>query len=198
MLEQVFPHIAPVRDALAAACHKHGIDTVNRQAAFLSQCGHESMGFARLTENLNYSAAGLRGTWPHRFSGGIADRYAHNPEAIANHAYCDRNGNGNEASGDGWKFRGRGFIQVTGRANYVALALYLERNLDDTVAYLETPEGAAESAAWFWSCHNLNDFADAGNVLAITRAINGGTNGLQERATLYASTRAALTKDCLL
>ena len=169
-------------NALSAVLPRYEINTVDRVAAFLAQCGHESADFTVLHENLNYSAKGLHATWPTRFiSEDAAVPYNRNPEAIANKVYSSRLGNGDEASGDGWLYRGRGAIQLTGKANYKTFAESIGRTLEDTVAYTETLEGAVESAAFFWNLNNLNTLADERNITAMTKKINGGTLGLEER-----------------
>lgn len=179
-------------DAWTAALNlflpKYGIDNNPlRLAAFLAQCGHESQGFNRLKENLNYNAEALTRTWPRRFPAEIAAQYARQPEKIGNRAYADRMGNGPEASGDGWKHRGRGVIQLTGGDMYRAFAKATGKKYDDIAAYLETKEGAVESACWFWvKVKDLNHLADAGQTLDITKRINGGTNGLADRNARYA------------
>ena len=173
---------AALFDALSAVLPRYEINTVDRVAAFLAQCGHESADFTVLRENLNYSAKGLHATWPTRFiSEDAAVPYNRNPEAIANKVYSSRLGNGDEASGDGWLYRGRGAIQLTGKANYETFATSLGRTLEETVAYTETLEGAVESAAFFWNRNNLNTLADERNITAMTKKINGGTLGLEER-----------------
>ena len=173
---------AALFDALSAVLPRYEINTVDRVAAFLAQCGHESADFTVLRENLNYSAKGLHATWPTRFiSEDAAVPYNRNPEAIANKVYSSRLGNGDEASGDGWLYRGRGAIQLTGKANYETFADSLGRTLEETVAYTETLEGAVESAAFFWKRNNLNTLADERNITAMTKKINGGTLGLEER-----------------
>ena len=173
---------AALFDALSAVLPRYEINTVDRVAAFLAQCGHESADFTVLRENLNYSAKGLHATWPTRFiSEDAAVPYNRNPEAIANKVYSSRLGNGDEASGDGWLYRGRGAIQLTGKANYKTFAESIGRTLEDTVAYTETLEGAVESAAFFWNLNNLNTLADERNITAMTKKINGGTLGLEER-----------------
>jgi putative chitinase len=158
------------------------INTPERQAAFIGQCGHESGGFKILQENLNYSAEGLQKTWPKRFPTlEDAQPYARQPEKIANKVYAGRNGNGDEASGEGWRYRGRGCIQLTGKANYNAAgdALGVDFLADPDV--VATPQYAALTAGWFWFIHDLNSLADARDDLAITKKINGGTNGLDDR-----------------
>jgi putative chitinase len=173
---------------LAKVLPKYEINSVNRVAAFVSQCSHESGGFNALQENLNYRADVLTRLWPTRFPADVAAAYVAKPnkqEAIANRAYCDRMGNGNEASGDGWKYRGRGLIQLTGKSNYQAFANSIGVTVEKASEYLATLEGAAESAAWFWKKNNLNELADKGDTLAITKRINGGTNGLDDRVKKY-------------
>lgn len=168
--------------ALEAVLPRYEINTVDRVAAFLAQCGHESADFTVLQENLNYSAKGLVATWPRRFlSEAAAMPYNRNPEAIANCVYANRMGNGDEASGDGWRYRGRGAIQLTGKANYQAFADTIGFSLDEAVTYTETLQGAIESAAWFWWKNSLNALADDRNITAMTKKINGGTLGLEER-----------------
>jgi putative chitinase len=125
--------------------------------------------------------------WPKYFKDpATAKRYAHNPERIANRAYANRMGNGNEASGDGWRFCGRGLIQLTGRDNYQAFADSIETELEDIPHYLATFEGAVQSACWFWETNNLNKWADAGDITTLTKKINGGTLGLDDRMKHYA------------
>tara|TARA_R110000868_G_scaffold163515_3_gene395759 strand:+ start:763 stop:1533 length:771 start_codon:yes stop_codon:yes gene_type:complete len=162
------------------------IDTKLRVAAFLAQCGHESCQFNVLKENLNYSSTALRTVWPSRFtSDEMAAPYHRKPEMIANKVYCDRMGNGSEASGEGYKFRGRGAIQLTGKQNYTKFAESINKTLDETVAYCETFEGAIASACYYWTVNNLNTYADSGDFVTLTKKINGGTNGLQDRQKHY-------------
>lgn len=169
-------------EALEQVLPKYEINTVDRVAAFLAQCGHESADFTTLQENLNYSAKGLQATWPKRFiNEQAAAPYNRNPERIANKVYANRMGNGDEASGDGWTYRGRGAIQLTGHDNYQAFANSIGCSIEEAVEYTETLQGAVESAAWFWNGRNLNELADQRNVTAMTKKINGGTLGLDER-----------------
>lgn len=173
-------------EALNAILPKYQINTKLRLAAFLSQCGHESQNFTRFIENLNYSAAGLCKVFGKRFSSlDEALPYNRNPEKIANKVYSNLNGNGNEQSGDGWKFRGRGCIQLTGRYNYTEFSKSIKKSIDETVAYCETLEGAIESACYFWTDNDLNRFADKGAIISLTKAINGGLHGIEERTILY-------------
>lgn len=171
--------------ALCDQLPKYKITTPQRVAMFMAQCGHESANFTALKENLNYQAHALGSIWPKRFPPGVAEQYAHNQEAIANRAYCDRMGNGPEASGDGWKFHGRGLIQLTGRSLYEAFAREIGKDLDDVVAYCETFDGAIESACFFWEHHGLNAISDAGDIVHATKVINGGILGIDDRTARY-------------
>ena len=161
------------------------INTPERISMFLAQVGHESGGLTKLHENLNYKAARLTQIFPKYFKDVDPDDYANNPERIANRVYASRMGNGDEQSGDGYRFRGRGAIQLTGRSNYTSCGSDLEVNLIENPDWLETPEGAIMSAAWFWDQRDLNDYADKNDVLTVTKKINGGTIGLDERKELY-------------
>lgn len=157
-----------------------------RIAGFLAQVMHESNAFRVIIENLNYSADGLRKIFPKYFpTMDLANQYAKQPEKIANRVYANRMRNGDEQSGDGWKFRGRGLIQLTGRDNYTRLAEALEMDIDATVAYLETPNGAVASAGWFWDNNKLNEYCDRNDFIGLTKRINGGIIGLQERQQYY-------------
>ena len=168
--------------AFSEVLPRYEITTVERVAAFLAQCGHESADFTTLKENLNYSAEGLSKVFPKRFpTVAAAQPYNRNPEKIANKIYADRMGNGPEASGEGYKFRGRGAIQLTGKENYSKFAASLGMDLTAAVAYCETLEGAIESACWFWNTNKLNALADASDIVTLTKRINGGTLGLDER-----------------
>ncbi len=177
--------------ALNAAMGRFGITSPVRVAAFLAQVGHESAHLTQLVENLNYSARGLAATWPSRYLGAdgqpnaLAQRLARNPQAIATNAYASRTGNGDEASGDGWRFRGRGLLQITGRKNYRAAGAGLGLPLEAEPELLEQPEQAARSSAWWWAAHGLNDLADSGSFALITRTINGGMNCQAERLALW-------------
>lgn len=175
---------------LNKVAEEYHINTPLRMRAFLAQIAHESGEFRYVQENLNYSAEALLRVFRKYFTPAEAKKFARKPREIANRVYANRMGNGNEASGDGYKFRGRGLIQITGRGNYTDLAKFLGMTVDETVAYLETPEGAVVSAGWFWSSRNLNRWADAQDLLTITRKINGGTIGLDHRKKLYEQTKA--------
>lgn len=180
----------PVAKALEAAFEKYGINTPLRKAAFVAQCAHESASFNALEENLNYGATALATVWPGRFaenpqsSGPKVPNWqaisiARKPIQIANIVYANRMGNGATVSGDGWRFRGGGYMGLTGKANYAAYG-----HADDP-EYVRTPDGAADSAGWFWKTNNLNRFADASDFTGLTRAINGGLVGMEDRLFFY-------------
>ena len=157
-----------------------------RAAAFVAQIAHESGGFNFVKENLNYSAKGLMGTFKKYFPNeALAKQYERQPEKIANRVYANRMGNGDEASGDGYKYCGRGLIQLTGKQNYTKFAQDLGISVDETVKYLETPEGAVSSAGWFWDQNNLNQWCDKDDFVTLTKRINGGTIGLEDRKHHY-------------
>jgi putative chitinase len=179
------PYVDHWHHAMEQCLPDYDINTPRRVAAFVAQCAHESGGFRFLTENLNYRAESLVKTWPKYFNAGNAGSYARNPQRIANRAYADRMGNGNEASGDGWRFCGRGLIQLTGRSNYQAFADSIETDINDIPDYLATFEGAVQSACWFWETNNLNKWADLGDIVTLTKRINGGTLGLDDRMKHY-------------
>jgi putative chitinase len=178
-------HIAPAKaeewiDAINQTFEYFDISTPEQQASFLGQCGHESAGFTALVENLNYRAESLCKVWTKRFPTlESAQPYHRNPEAIANHVYANRMGNGDEQSGDGWAYRGRGLIQLTGRDNYRACGEALGVDLESDPDLVSTPQFAALSAGWFWSTHGLNRIAE--DIVAVTKKINGGTHGLDDR-----------------
>jgi putative chitinase len=180
-------------DALNKLLPKYNIDTPQRAAAFLAQCAHESGSFKFLKENLNYGAPGLMATFKKYFpTQELANDYARQPERIANRVYADRMGNGNEASGDGWRYRGRGLIQLTGRNNYTLFANSIEMPLEGAPEYLETFDGAVEGACWFWNTNKLNQWADAGDIDTMTRRINGGLHGIDDRCARYANALTVL------
>lgn len=166
---------------LSAAMTMFEINTASRMKMFLAQVAHESDGFTVLVENLNYSAARLMATFPRKFSTEQALAYAHSPDRIANHVYADLNGNGDEETGDGWRFRGRGLIQLTALGNYQRCGRALGVDLVAAPELLETPEFAAKSAAWFFSANGCNELADKNDFEGITRRINGGLNGQADR-----------------
>lgn len=161
---------------LNEAMELYEINTPTRVAPFLAQCAHESGMFERLVENLNYSADGLLRTWPNRFlDRSEALAYARKPERIANHVYALRNGNGNETSGDGWRYRGRGLLQITFRNNYSACEKDTGLPLLDNPGLLEKPSGATQSAGWFWWDNGCNEVADEGDFDGVSGIINRGS-----------------------
>jgi len=168
----------------------YDINTPQRIASFLAQCTHESDDFTALKENLNYRPASLRKLFPTHFeTDEIANDYANRPnkqEAIANRLYCNRMGNGDEASGDGYRYCGRGLIQITGKDNYFWFAASVQITAEEASQYMQTFEGACQSACWFWENNNLNQFADSGDIITMTKRINGGTIGLDDRKARYA------------
>lgn len=187
-------HIAEWHAALVKVLPEYNIDTPHRIAAFVAQCAHESGEFTTLKENLNYRATSLVRVWPRSFPNiTIANQYANKPEAIANRTYANRMGNGSEASGDGWKYSGKGLIQLTGKTNYQAFADSIDTDLSEISDYLLTFEGAVQSAAFFWETNNLNALADVGDILTMTKRINGGTLGLDDRLAQYNSAIQILT-----
>ncbi len=183
------PYVDHWHRALAQLLPDYEINTPQRIAAFIAQCAHESGGFTALKENLNYRAPTLRKLFAKYFpTDTLAEEYASKPnkqEAIANRIYASRMGNGDETSGDGFRYCGRGLIQLTGKSNYQNFADSLEMNVEDVPAYLATFEGAAQSACWFWESNNLNKWADAGDIKELTRRINGGYIGLEDRIKHY-------------
>jgi putative chitinase len=181
------PYVSQWYHALSMILPDYNIDTVPRVAAFIAQCAHESANFKFLKENLNYKAESLMRVWPSRFPNmDVARQYAMQPEKIANKVYADRMGNGPESSGDGWRYAGKGLIQLTGKDNYTRFAESIETPVEEIPDYLGTFEGAVQSACWFWEVNNLNQWADAGDILTLTKRINGGTIGLEDRKKHYA------------
>lgn len=188
------PYVGHWHRALSQLLPDYDINTPRRIAAFIAQCAHESGGFTALKENLNYKPASLRRLFPKYFpTDELAQEYCARPnkqEAIANRIYANRMGNGDESSGDGYRFCGRGLIQLTGRSNYQNFADSIEVdghpvNINDVADYLATFEGAAQSACWFWETNNLNKHADSGDIRTMTRVINGGYIGLEDRIHHY-------------
>lgn len=183
------PYLEQWTNALNQLLTDYGIDTPPRVAAFIAQCAHESGNFVFLKENLNYRAASLRKIFPKYFpTDELANQYAALPnkaEAIANRIYANRMGNGDEASGDGYRYCGRGLIQLTGKSNYSNFADSIETPVEQVPAYLETFEGAVQGACWFWETNNLNQWADKDDILTMTKRINGGTIGLEDRKKHY-------------
>jgi putative chitinase len=180
------PYLDQWCDALNEILPEYGIDTPQRVAAFIAQCAHESGGFKFLKENLNYRAVSLRKTFSKYFpDDAVAAAYANKPQMIANRVYANRMGNGDEASGDGFRYCGRGLIQLTGRDNYAFFAGSLDIPIEEAAEYLETFEGSVQSACWFWESNNLNQWADKDDILTLTKRINGGTIGLEDRKKHY-------------
>jgi putative chitinase len=183
------PYVKNWHTALAQLFPAYEINTPKRIAAFIAQCAHESANFTTLQENLNYRAATLRKIFPKYFpTDAMAQQYASMPnkqQAIANLVYANRMGNGDPASGDGFRYRGRGLIQLTGKENYSWFAASIGISVEEAAEYLETFEGAAQSACWFWETNKLNKWADAGDILMLTKRINGGTIGLDDRIKHY-------------
>ncbi len=189
-------------DAVIETCVEFEINTPQRVAGFLSQTSHESGGYTMLTENLNYRAATLAACWPNRFAvlgadkkpirengklvpTAVANSIAGKPELIANLVYSGRMGNGPAESGEGWKYRGRGLKQLTGKDNYTRCGAALGLDLVNEPDLLLTPINAARSAGWFWKVNNLSAFADAGDIKGMTKKINGGLIGYEQRQALY-------------
>ena len=187
-LQQLLPNNSYVEQwhkALEQLLPEYEINTPERIAAFIAQCSHESGGFTTLKENLNYRAVTLRKVFPKYFTESSAEQFAGKPEDIANRVYANRMGNGPEESGDGYRYCGRGLIQLTGKNNYQNFADSLEMNIEEVADYLGTFEGATQSACWFWENNNLNQWADKGDIVTLTKRINGGTIGLEDRIKHY-------------
>ena len=186
-----YPHIV-------AAMAKYGIDTPLRQAHFLAQAGHESAGFQKVEEGLNYRYGALLALFGRRITSEQAMKYGRTADhpadqkMIANIIYANRNGNGDVQSGDGYRYRGRGLIQITGKANYAALVKQLGVDVVAAPDKLTTYALAAESAAAWWKNHGLNEIADTDDVTRITRIINGGTNGLEDRISRLTKAKGIL------
>lgn len=183
-------------DGLLKTMDKYGIsENDSRIAMFIAQTAHESGGFKYLIESLNMSAKRICQVWPSRFPNEVsAAPYAYNPPKLANKVYSNRMGNGDEASGEGFKYRGRGVIQLTGKDNYTAFARSLKIPLENVPGFLETDEGACESAGWFWNARKLNVYSDNEDIETVTRKINGGTIGLKERTMLFDNFKTKLMK----
>lgn len=196
-------------EAVVETCVEFEINTPQRIAAFLAQTAHESGGYTMLTENLNYKAATLAACWPNRFAvlgadkkpvkengklvpTAVANTIAGKPELIANLVYSSRMGNGPAESGEGWKFRGRGLKQLTGKDNYTRCGAALELDLVANPDLLLEPPAAARSAGWFWKTNNLSKFADIGDMEGMTKKINGGLIGIADRKARYEKVLAAV------
>jgi|NOAtaT_5_FD_contig_111_35335_length_1610_multi_5_in_0_out_0_4 putative chitinase len=193
LLQQLFPRtkvdvLERYVDPLINICEKYEINTPERVAMFLAQIGHESAGLSVVEENLNYRADRLAVVFPKYFRDVNPNDYARNPEKIANRVYANRMGNGPESSGDGWRYRGRSIIQCTGKSNYRSCSEYLygdENILLEDPDILLNPEDSVACAAWFWTTNNLNQWADNQDILTVTKKINGGTHGLEDRTRLF-------------
>jgi len=182
-------YVAPINKTLK----DFGLDSLPATAVFLAQIGHESANLTTTSENLNYSEQGLLNTFGKYFNATQAKVYAHDKIRIANRVYANRGGNGDEVSGDGWKFRGAGAIQITFKSGHQGIATYLGITLDEATSYLHTPEGAVYSGGIFFKKNNLIELAKAGDMITTTKRINGGTNGMQARVELYHTTKIVLT-----
>lgn len=181
-------------DPLNSTLERFRILTPRQQAAFIAQCAHECGNFKVLEENLNYRADTLMKLWPRRFpTRDVADQYARNPKKIANLVYANRMGNRDEASGDGYRFRGRGCIQLTGSANYFHAGQSLGVDLIMDPDQVATPTYAALTAGWFWQTHECNLIANAGDIKALTKKINGGYIGLEDRMQRYAAALSTIS-----
>ena len=191
--------VAAWHKALTAILPKYKIDTPERVAGFLAQCGHESLNFTVLEENLNYSAEALQRTWPKRFNAKLAAEVARQPQRIAEIAYGGRMGN--NQPNDGWLFRGQGVIQLTGRDNFTNFGKTLNKTAEQVVEYVKTKQGAIEAAAWFWQVNNLNKWIDAGDFDGLSDAINigrktaaiGDAHGYADRKKKYDLALSVLT-----
>jgi len=192
-LQAIIPqnaHVPHWFEALSKILPDYDISTPPRVAAFLAQCAHESGGFNAIQENLNYRPETLIKIFGNHFPGGLAEatQYCSQPnkqEVIANRIYANRMGNGPEESGDGWRFCGRGLIQLTGRTNYTRFAQSIDTPVDQITDFMQTFEGCVQSACWFWEANNLNQYADAGDIRTMTKIINGGYLGLDDRIAHY-------------
>ena len=186
-------------EAATELFEEYEINTPNRIAGFMAQCAHESLDFTRLEENLNYSEKALNSVFGRYFGEGKRDaaEYARNPEMIANYVYQDefrskKGAMGNVNEGDGWRFRGRGIKQLTGRNNYTAFGKTVGMTAEEAAEYVATPKGAIESACWFWKTNKLDKWADAGDNVGLTKKINGGTIGLEDRNRRWEAALAIL------
>ena len=180
------PYVDHWYEALCKILPDYDITSIPRVAAFLAQTAHESGGYRALKENLNYRAVTLRKVFPKYFpTDELANAYAQKPEMIANRVYGGRMGNGDEHSGDGFRYCGRGLIQLTGKDNYTRFAESIETPVEELPEFLGTFEGAIQSACWFWETNNLNQWADKNDMLTLTKRINGGTIGLEDRIKHY-------------
>lgn len=179
---RVFPNArSGIYNTIGDYVEEYGLDTISKQSMFLAQCGHETVGFSVFIENLNYSRQGLLTVFKKYFTPETAKQYARHPEKIANRVYANRMGNGDEASGDGWRYRGRGLIQVTGKNNYQSFQSWVGEKVspESLVSDLDI---CVLSGFWYWSVNGLSKISD---IVTVTKRINGGTNGLDDRRSLY-------------
>jgi putative chitinase len=196
-LLQIFPNAAttPMNlDEIVEGLNASAmLNTVPRMAGFLAQAAHESGQLRQVRENLNYSAEGLLRTFGKYFTPELAAQYARKPEKIGSRVYANRMGNGPEITGEGFKYRGRGFFQITGKENYTVCGASLGLDLLANPELLERTKPALASALWFWNTRNLNRYADANDIRGMTKAINGGYNGLDERTHYYLVAKKVLS-----
>jgi putative chitinase len=180
------PYLDNWHSAISEILPVYDINTPERVAGWLAQCAHESGYFRFLKENLNYRAESLLKTFPKYFKTlDEARQYERQPAKIANRVYANRMGNGDEASGDGFRYLGRGLIQLTGKNNYTLFAAAIDTPLEEIPEYLQTFEGAIQSACWFWEQNNINQWADKRDILTMSKRINGGTIGMEDRIMKY-------------
>ena len=180
------PYLDYWYDSMCQILPVYEIDTPERVAAWLAQTAHESGYFRFLKENLNYKAASLQKVFKKYFpTEEMAKAYEKQPEKIANRVYANRMGNGDEASGDGFRYLGRGLIQLTGKNNYTFFAASIDTPLEEIPEYLQTFEGAVQSACWFWEQNNINALADKRDIVTMSKRINGGTIGMEDRLMKY-------------
>lgn len=197
LIKAIYPSSKPENysNELLMTLKTFEINTTLRIAGFISQVLHESGGLKLTEENLNYSAKGLLTVFKKYFpTEDLANQYARHPEKIANRVYANRMGNGSEQSGDGFKFKGRGLIQLTGKDNYKKCGTDIGVDLIANPSHLTTPMGACISAGWFWNERNLNLDSDRNDILTMTKKINGGINGLEERTKFYEKAKEELKK----
>lgn len=189
------PNVGKWLNALNSTLPEHNINTVPRIAGFFSQTGHESNDFTVLAENLNYSEDRLNIVFKKYFAnkGVSAKSFARDPEKIANYVYANRLGNGGVGSGDGWMFRGAGIIQLTGRGNFTSFGKSVNMTAEQATQYITTAKGAVEAACWFWSTNKLNRFCDNSDIVGLSKAVNGGTNGIKDRVARWNKALAVLS-----
>lgn len=193
IFNNIFPNADDIDDwveVLNNHLPDYNINTPERVAAFISQCGVETAGWTKFEENMNYSADRMMVVWPKIFNRELANQCNRKPQLVANFAYANRMGNGSPESGDGWKYRGRGLIHLTGKKNYTSFATdtFGERAqeiIDNPDLVVDDKNVSLATALWFWDINNINSIADQQDIKRITRIVNGGLNGFSERVTLY-------------